>query len=182
MEDLELFFADLEPTDAEQVGVLVEAFRKFQEKNAKYRDLWKQGGWMDSAHHIRHKGARVAMLLTSDASLTEAETMEEDAIDLINYCAFFIRNIREARAKLQAQPVPEGATVKEGWTVIDKWWTDSPVKAEYRELELTDGTNRIEVRLDGYDEWREAKPKTKSGPVIDSLGDRHEDASKGRYS
>ena len=87
---------DLSKTDEEQLLVLQEAFEKFQERNKKYKDLWKKGGWLDSAHHIRSKSERIVNLLSTGATLEEAELHIEDAVDLINYAAFFIRNVREA--------------------------------------------------------------------------------------
>lgn len=95
-EDLEYYKADLIDTEFEQFNVLAEAFNEFLKKNAKYKDLWKKGGWQDSAHHVRHKAARVAMVLDEQHDMAAGEVIE-DAIDLINYAVFFIRNAREGR-------------------------------------------------------------------------------------
>jgi hypothetical protein len=93
----------LDPSEREQLEVLVEALNKFRERNAKYRDLWKEGGWSDSAHHVRHKAARVSMCLRGseheDGHFSSGDPehlvlLEEEAIDLINYATFFIRNVR----------------------------------------------------------------------------------------
>lgn len=97
----------LSGTDRAQLEILVEALNKFQERNAKYQDLWKEGGWGDSAHHVRHKAARVAMCLRgsknedghySSGDPVHLVDLEEDAIDLINYSVFFVRNVRRAEA------------------------------------------------------------------------------------
>ena len=87
---------DLSKTDADQLLVLQEAFEKFQERNGKYKDLWKKGGWPDSAHHIRSKSERIVNAVTTGATLEEAELYIEDAIDLVNYAVFFVRNVRRA--------------------------------------------------------------------------------------
>ena len=88
--------SNLPATEAEQLLVLQEAFEKFQERNKKYKDLWKKGGWRDSAHHIRSKSERIVHLLSEPSDDSDAELFIEDAIDLINYAAFFVRNVREA--------------------------------------------------------------------------------------
>jgi hypothetical protein len=54
---------------------------------------------MDSAHHVRHKGARVGMLATQPLAAPPNKPQEfiEDALDLINYSCFFVRNVRDGR-------------------------------------------------------------------------------------
>jgi hypothetical protein len=90
---------DLDEDDLEQLEVMVEAFLLYLEKNGKYANLWKEGGHMDSAHHVRHKGARVGMLATQPLAAPPNKPQEfiEDALDLINYSCFFVRNVRDGR-------------------------------------------------------------------------------------
>lgn len=80
-------------TDKRQLSTLFAAFVKFQERNAKYRDLWKQGGIEDSANHARHKAHRL-VLASMNRDQLDPEDFIDDAIDLINYAVFFIRNSR----------------------------------------------------------------------------------------
>jgi len=75
-------------TNREQLTVLVECLKIFDERNSKYKDLWKEVGQDDNLHHMKHKVARVDMMFRS------GETDVDDALDLINYAVFFIRNGR----------------------------------------------------------------------------------------
>lgn len=94
------FLETLDEREREHLAVLFEAFFIFQEREQKYHGLWREGGWTDSAHHIRSKGARVGTLLNGVASLSDAELYLDDAHDGINFNAFFVQNVRAARAKL----------------------------------------------------------------------------------
>lgn len=82
--------------DIEQYGVLLEAFAKYVERNAKYRDLWKKRGVKDSHRHMQHKLDRLEVIMQCDSVITEDDL--DDAIDIINYAVFFIRNARTARS------------------------------------------------------------------------------------
>lgn len=88
----ELGGESLSDTDRSQLQVLGEAFEKFQERNAKYKDLWKEGGVSDSVHHIHHKATRVRVIGSTDPGAAI-----DDAIDLLNYTVFFVRNTRDGR-------------------------------------------------------------------------------------
>jgi hypothetical protein len=80
-------------TNVRQAAVLMEAFDKFQERNAKRHDLWKVFGWKDSALHMRSKAARIALALEGDLDV-DPEELLDDAIDIINYAVFYVRNVR----------------------------------------------------------------------------------------
>jgi len=86
---------DAEPTETDEAaaGVIIEALQKLHERNDQYRDLWQDGGTGDSAHHILHKAKRVH----SQNANARTDSAEDDAIDLINYCIFFILNRRAGR-------------------------------------------------------------------------------------
>lgn len=91
--------------------VLAEAMYVYQERNAKYGDLWKRFGWMGNAMHIASKAARITRVfwkqkgeparevvsLKADGDvLRERSSYDyDDAIDLINYCAFFVLNLQD---------------------------------------------------------------------------------------
>jgi hypothetical protein len=80
-------------TDRAQGEVLIEALEIFLERNAKRADLWKQFGWQDSALHLRSKALRIALALEKDLDI-DPEDVLDDAIDIINYAVFFVRNVR----------------------------------------------------------------------------------------
>lgn len=88
-------------THVEQMEVLLQVFAKFVERNAQYKDLWRNGGPRDSANHIESKAARIQhftrMIADIDWSLSEVDAPVDDAIDLINYAVFYIRNVAGAR-------------------------------------------------------------------------------------
>lgn len=91
-----------EPTEThvEHMEVLLRVFGKFVERNAKYKDLWRINGPRDSANHIESKAARIQhftrMVPDMDWSLSEIEAPLDDAVDLINYAVFYIRNAEAA--------------------------------------------------------------------------------------
>jgi len=85
----------LHTTEVQQLELLLAAFEKFVDRNHHYRDLWMQGGAADSAHHIKSKTARIVWSLDR---LREGHPLDaDDALDLINYAAFFVRNARAGR-------------------------------------------------------------------------------------
>lgn len=93
------YMLSLSTTEQEQLYIFAESFEIFRERNKKYKDLWKEGGWLDSVHHIRSKAARLATLLSGVATLPDAETHLDNALDLPNFAAFFVRNVRSARLR-----------------------------------------------------------------------------------
>lgn len=92
----------MEPSQGE---VFVAATDKYVERNQQYRDLWKQDGVMGSLEHVRHKTSRVrwALELAHEDkglfSMTDSDIaqVEDDIIDLINYAAFTLRNLKGGR-------------------------------------------------------------------------------------
>src|ERR1035437_354201 len=76
--------------EMEQLEVYLEAFGVFVERELKYHSLWKQYGAVDSYHHVTSKAARSQFYL-------EGTEDESDPLDLINYTAFLIRNMRANR-------------------------------------------------------------------------------------
>jgi hypothetical protein len=79
--------------EREQLEVLMEAFVLFQAREQKYQSLWQQYGAVDSYHHMKSKTARCQFYLEG---VTDDES---DPLDLINYSAFLIRNMRAGRIK-----------------------------------------------------------------------------------
>lgn len=93
-ETIRRFIADMghEATDTniKQVKTYMDAFDLFIERNAKYQDLWREYGWEDTLMHVRSKMQR--MQLATKDNVEPGEVLD-DAFDLINYGAFFIRNV-----------------------------------------------------------------------------------------
>jgi len=87
-----------EESTIEQMGVMVEAIKLFEERNARYNDLWKRDGWLGNVFQLTHKASRIRRLFFDKASRGEAAATPDpdDAFDLINYAIFFIRCLRES--------------------------------------------------------------------------------------
>lgn len=83
-------------SELEQLNVLLEAFGLFQERNARYNDLWKEGGTPDSLHHMKSKHARTQASGATDTPEQQLERLD-DPLDLINYTVFYILNLRAGR-------------------------------------------------------------------------------------
>ncbi len=74
-------------TIVQQACVLFEALRIFQERNARYQDAWKRTGWRGNLVDLRKKIER----LWAEFWYGNQEN-PDDAFDIINFTAFFIRN------------------------------------------------------------------------------------------
>lgn len=79
---------DITDNHVEQFAVLAEALELFMERDAHHRSLWKEYGATDTAHHCKSKAMRL--------NVEPAEHLD-DAMDLINYAVFTVRNVREGR-------------------------------------------------------------------------------------
>lgn len=75
---------------AEQMLTMMSALEIFQERDKRYKGLWRGDGAMDSAMHVHSKAARVRQ-----AGLDGPPAALDDAHDIINYAAFYIRNAQE---------------------------------------------------------------------------------------
>lgn len=79
-------------TNIEQAMELLTALTIFDQRNTgHYDDLWKDFGWEDSLVHMRSKVSRATKLFREDS----AEKDLDDAYDLMNYTAFFSRNVKD---------------------------------------------------------------------------------------
>lgn len=87
----------------EQADVFDEALRIFTDRNQKYRDTWKQSGALGNLLRTAQKIDRLMAVWWHDEPgemsgerrppLTKADL--DDAYDVINHCAFFIRCAQE---------------------------------------------------------------------------------------
>src|SRR3989304_10094615 len=102
----------LDHETAEHVAVLLEAVALYEEREKKYRGLWKEYGVADSHHHIVSKTSRLRMAYTGQADI-------DDALDLINYTVFLVRNFRAGRLNTtQYQLIVATEDIKEGELVV----------------------------------------------------------------
>lgn len=91
---LECMGLDSSESGVEQMSVMVEALKLFQERNARYNDLWKRDGWLGNVFQMTHKASRIRRLFFDQ--LVGVETPDpDDAFDLINYSIFFLRCLRD---------------------------------------------------------------------------------------
>ena len=112
--DIVLATLGIDPTrtNIKQMQVLLDAYRKFIERNDIYVDLWKEGGMADSVRNADSKVARLRALGQSlelqQAEMLQTGTMPQtmtaigdsamdSALDLINYAAFAARNLHSGR-------------------------------------------------------------------------------------
>lgn len=73
-------------TNVEQMAVFLMAFDKFVERNAVYKDLWREEPCVRNIEQCEHKAAR--------AKRVEVEEVRLDSlIDLLNYGGFSIRTM-----------------------------------------------------------------------------------------
>lgn len=96
----------IEPNEANiaQLEVLLRALRIYDERNKRYRDQWKESGWMGALYDVRKKAARLfrqfwgegtAQKDAGDGAGEAWLTQNDDAYDLINFAAFFLRGREE---------------------------------------------------------------------------------------
>lgn len=81
-------------TNIDQMAEYLAAFHIFIQRNEKYKDLWKDYGWMDSLTHVRSKAMRMIRKFWRDNPESD-EINLDDSYDLVNYVVFFIRNFKE---------------------------------------------------------------------------------------
>lgn len=88
---------------AHQLHVMLQALAIYDERNKDYNDNWVRMGWRGLLIRIRERADR---LWDKWWDREQAETRDEDdALDLINFAAFFVRAQRN------------GMTTRDG-----QWW------------------------------------------------------------
>ena len=131
----------------EQFNIYIEAFQLFMEREARYNSLWMKYGARDSLHHMNSKVARTQFLLEGFSE------DQDDPLDLINYTAFFLRNLRAGMITNTALPDDSGdVVITDAWRVVDRWWTDDPVSREFRTIQI-EGSEPITQVREGEAEW-----------------------------
>lgn len=89
--------------DLLQMSIFLSSYETYLQRNEIYVDLWKDYGWMDLLTHVRSKSMRlVRKFWRENAPQPGTEEYEDavhthldDAYDLLNYVAFFIRAFRD---------------------------------------------------------------------------------------
>lgn len=79
---------DIDPTEdvLAQFDVFMDALNVYYEREQQHGSTWKEFDTADAAHHVKHKAARMANM----AGREEVDT--DEALDAINYAAFFVRH------------------------------------------------------------------------------------------
>lgn len=90
-----LVLLGLEPTQSnvEQFAVFLAALQIHNERNARYQDVWKESGWKGALFDLRKKASRLFKQFGGEKETEGAN--EDDAYDLINFTAFFLRARQE---------------------------------------------------------------------------------------
>lgn len=90
----------LQPSDSnvEQMAVFLEAVAVHDDRARRYADHWVQNGAAECLLNARRKVLRQISVLNVISEETKQKQLEEgsddDAIDGMNYLAFFVRNLR----------------------------------------------------------------------------------------
>lgn len=80
--------------------VQLHALNVMAERNKKYRGIWRRAGWMANLMQVCHKTDRLMTMFWMDPNATDGKEADlDDAIDLMNYNAFFIITNREGDAR-----------------------------------------------------------------------------------
>jgi len=140
-------WAQFDDNEREQLEVLMEAFVLFQAREQKYHSLWQQYGAVDSYHHMMSKSARCQFYLEG---VTDDES---DPLDLINYSAFLIRNVRAGRIKNSVYESNGPVEVVEEWLVVDRWWTGDAIRKEFRMIKIEGSENITQYRENDDPVW-----------------------------
>ena len=90
---------DLTGDEHAHLSVMEEAFFIYRERTGVRGQLWREFPPSDKIRMIKEKAARMnaAYTLVPDEEVTpeRVAAMEDDALDIINFAVFFVRQIRE---------------------------------------------------------------------------------------
>lgn len=92
---LELHGLPDNPDTRAQLHVFLGALKVYVDREPKYRGGWRQRGWKGNVADVLRKVERVrSMFWDQDYEPLKGDNAD-DIIDLMNYCAFFMRNADE---------------------------------------------------------------------------------------
>lgn len=88
---------DLDPQgltsgDVDQFVTMVEAYRIYKQRNDLRMNLWMEDNCGELAQHCLSKSKRLA--ITSQPGANKTADFTDDALDLVNYSVFFVRQSR----------------------------------------------------------------------------------------
>lgn len=90
---------DGKEAEVEQLRIFVEALGIYADRDAARGEAWREFGTEDKAHHIRSKAARIsAGIGRVNIGSIKITDLVDEALDIINYAAFFVRQAREEDA------------------------------------------------------------------------------------
>lgn len=88
------------PENCDQLKVFLEALEIYDSRTSAYGQVWKQYGALSNLLSVARKTDRLMEYWWHDQDMVEVPLLHkdslDDAIDLINYTIFFIRNARVA--------------------------------------------------------------------------------------
>lgn len=82
---------EMHETLTRQGEKLFEALHVFVQREGKYKDGWKERGWKGNVCDILRKSKRIRSMFWDGDYNPEEDS--DDVVDLMNYCAFFLRNV-----------------------------------------------------------------------------------------
>jgi hypothetical protein len=82
--------ADVTEENSAQMRVLLEAFDIYLERDKRYKGVWKGSGYLGSLFDLRKKITRAWQVFW----VGEGDGNIDDGLDIINFAAFFVRNVR----------------------------------------------------------------------------------------
>lgn len=93
----------LDRSNLEQLNVMLEALKIYEERNQKYKDNWRRQGWRSCLFDLRRKVERVWDTFWNHPDSpceegwpTDREPPDlDDALDTINFAALATRAVRE---------------------------------------------------------------------------------------
>lgn len=78
-----------------QMSVLAESLQIYQDRDTKYGSAWKRLGALNNLTRMSTKVERLLEMYWHQRDYVESDSLDlDDAYDLINYCAFFIRQAK----------------------------------------------------------------------------------------
>lgn len=77
-------------SEAQQIFAFGLAYTIFRQRNAVYKDLWKEDEIAGLIAHVQHKAKRVERLSEIPGL---ADNAIDDAVDLVNYSLFLLRMV-----------------------------------------------------------------------------------------
>lgn len=84
--------------DIDQLGVFVEAFNIYREREAKYGGAWKRYGALNNLVRLGTKAERLVQeWWRNEGGPPYEQRSLDDAFDLINYAAFFVRQAMQGQ-------------------------------------------------------------------------------------